>query len=205
MNSLNSSLYGYGLDNGAIRDILQIWQCRYRQFIVTGLTKEFTTLYVMQIHMTFWRVLLHNGFCISCKIHLAPLDGFKNKPMGSRRVRDNDIMIDHIISLLFHRILVTRDFLGMSRDVVRSLNCVSCSSLVKQQFLGAFMTSSSDILLPLQLLTSDTEFALSQTHFNSIMVACRSRNRLSNLMSSFLRITCKETNTLNCSIPQVSM
>lgn len=88
-------------------------------------------------------------FCISCKIHLASLDGCRNNPMGSRRVLDNDIMIDHIISLLFHRILVTRDFLGMSKDVVRSLNCVSCSSLVKQQFLGAFMTSSSDILLPL--------------------------------------------------------
>lgn len=45
MKSLNSSLCGYGSENGAMGDILQIWQCRYRQFIFAAPPKAFTTLY----------------------------------------------------------------------------------------------------------------------------------------------------------------
>lgn len=30
MKSLNSSLCGYGSENGAMGDILQMWQCTYR-------------------------------------------------------------------------------------------------------------------------------------------------------------------------------
>ena len=75
------------------------------------------------------------------------------------RVWGGGIFKGHIISLLFHRILVARDFRGISKDVVRSLNCVSCSSIGKQGSRGPCVTSSSDILLPFKLLTSETELA----------------------------------------------